>query len=71
MHVVKQLPLFEKKLLMKIQTKTLYKNYLHDIAPRYEERQGGYTRILKWVLAVVMVHQWQLLNLLINILYNR
>ena len=27
--------------------KTLFKNYSADIAPRYEERQGGYTRIMK------------------------
>ena len=24
-----------------------FKNYSADIAPRYEERQGGYTRIMK------------------------
>ena len=33
-----------------------------DIAPRYEERQGGYTRIMKLVLVVETAHQWSLLN---------
>ena len=37
MHVVKLRLLYVMKLLA----------YVNDIAPRYAERQGGYTRILK------------------------
>lgn len=33
-----------------------------DVAPRYAERQGGYTRILKKVHVAVTAHQWLLLN---------
>ena len=30
-----------------------------DVAPRYAERNGGYTRIIKPVCAVVMPHRWR------------
>lgn len=32
---------------MKKEIKQLYKSYSLTLAPRYEDRQGGYTRVLK------------------------
>lgn len=45
MPVVKQQLFFTIKQMMKI--KKVIQKLFDDIAPRYEERQGGYTRILK------------------------
>lgn len=45
MLVVKQLHLFAARLLMV--NKMQFKKLFSDIAPRYTERPGGYTRILK------------------------
>ena len=36
---------------------------MEDVGPRYADRPGGYTRILKWVLVMVIMPQWQELNL--------
>ena len=47
MLVVKLLLMFVTKLLTLKIIKMQFKNYSADIAPRYEERQGGYTRIMK------------------------
>lgn len=47
MHVVKQLPSVRKEVADDESNKDALQKLFSDIAPRYEDRQGGYTRILK------------------------
>ena len=44
MHVVKQLLSFVMKLLV---VESALQKLFNDLGPRFAERQGGYTRILK------------------------
>ncbi len=50
-----------------IVVETALQKLFNDLASRYSERQGGYTRILKTELLVVAMHQWLSLVSLINI----
>lgn len=43
----KKIDLANRRLLARDLTPTLTKKIINDLAPRYKERQGGYTRIIK------------------------
>lgn len=43
----KNVNLANRRLLARELTPTLTKKIINDLAPRYKERQGGYTRIIK------------------------
>ena len=57
--VVKRLKLLDQE---KQRTQTVLQNF-DEIAPRFVDRPGGYTRVYKLCHEKVIMHRWQLLNL--------